>query len=440
MSPAENVKRLVENARIIINPEIKKAALKELVNELNKPKAIDSATTKPSIWRVNTKNPIVKIAAAATMTIACSTGLIFWISTGSGMALADVLAKIEHVTGYTYQMSSTMTRQKTTSKWASTILVSNEYGIKMTVIAADPNSVQSKPRRYGHDVGDEAYLLPGSSSLVFVRHKRKTYSRFIYDGRELEFYKEEYNEPRTIIKQILSCDHKSLGQAIINGITVEGFQTKDLAYEGGFFGQAELEGKHERVDVKLWVDVNTLLPIRLDEDIITKRGTHIREISYDFRWNVIINPDDFEPNIPDDYASAVGDIIIPVINEEDVIEGLRLFNDLVGKYPLSLERHTRGKTIKEVSKHMGFYEGLSNDDKTRLTNKWILLGTPLFFYKDLVKENKDPAYYGETVGPEDSDKVLLRWKLDDGQYRVIFGDLSAKTVTAEELAELENNQ
>ena len=36
-----------------------------------------------------------------------------------------------------------------------------------------------------------------------------------------------------------------------------------------------------------------------------------------------------------------------------------------------------------------------------------------------------------------TDKVLLRWKLDDGQYRIIFGDLSIRNVTPEELAEFE---
>ena len=59
--------------------------------------------------------------------------------------------------------------------------------------------------------------------------------------------------------------------------------------------------------------------------------------------------------------------------------------------------------------------------------------------KEKMKENK-PVYYGETVEPGDADKMLLRWKLDDGQYRVIFGDLSVKTITPEELAELENAQ
>jgi hypothetical protein len=47
------------------------------------------------------------------------------------------------------------------------------------------------------------------------------------------------------------------------------------------------------------------------------------------------------------------------------------------------------------------------------------------------------AYYGKTVGPQDKDKVLLRWKLDDGRYEVIFGDLRAEAVTAERLRALE---
>ena len=37
----------------------------------------------------------------------------------------------------------------------------------------------------------------------------------------------------------------------------------------------------------------------------------------------------------------------------------------------------------------------------------------------------------------DADKVLLRWKLNDSQYRVIFGDLRIKDVTAAQLQELE---
>jgi hypothetical protein len=39
--------------------------------------------------------------------------------------------------------------------------------------------------------------------------------------------------------------------------------------------------------------------------------------------------------------------------------------------------------------------------------------------------------------PKDADKVLMRWKVSDSEYRVIYGDLHAETVTPEKLAELE---
>ena len=42
------------------------------------------------------------------------------------------------------------------------------------------------------------------------------------------------------------------------------------------------------------------------------------------------------------------------------------------------------------------------------------------------------------VTVRDYDRVLLRWRLDDGQYRVIFGDLRSETVSASRLRELED--
>jgi len=436
MTSKEPLEKRLEKLAQAISPDDK--LVENVMGRIDTtPIARPSIGPSQNIWRTIMKSSITKLAVAAVIIIACSIGLFLWKSTGSGIALADVLTRIEQVTGYTYQVNSITTRQQLTGTRTSTVLVSKEDGIKMTIIKADPNSVQSKRgRRYA--VGSEWYLLPRSNSLVLVSHKEKTYDRFIYDGVKLDFYKEQYNEPRTIIKQILSCEHKSLGQSVIDGITVEGFQTTDLTYGGGFFGEADRQGEPEKVDVKLWVDVNTFLPVRLEEDIVTKKRGRIYEVSYDFRWNVIVNPDDFKPNIPEDYRAPAGDIIIRAFNEENAIKGLRLFADLVGNYPVSLERRAFGR---EYKRHLGSdpnsYEELSDEERTRKTNEGLSLAAPAFFYKTLVEKNKDPAYYGETVDPGDANKVLLRWKLDDGQYRVIFGDLHADTVTADVMIELE---
>jgi hypothetical protein len=65
------------------------------------------------------------------------------------------------------------------------------------------------------------------------------------------------------------------------------------------------------------------------------------------------------------------------------------------------------------------------------------LGMAAQFYAALATQNREPAYHGDKVTREFPHAVLMRWKLDSGNYRVIFGDLSAGEVTAEELTRLE---
>ena len=436
MKPADKIIDLINKSDVATSPDANQRILADALKHLDKLKRNKLAPDQPNIWRTIMKSRISKLAAAAVVMIACVIGLSLWRTTGSGIALADVLTRIEQVTSYRYQVSSTNTKQQMNGIRTSTVLVSKEHGLKRIITKVDPNEVKSTRGKYA--VGDEWYILLQSNSIVILSHEKKTYDRFIYDGVKLDFYKEEYNDPRTIIKQILSCEHKSLGQSDIDGITVEGFQTTDLAYGGGFFGQADRKGEPEKVDVKLWVDVDTFLPVRLQQDIITKKGKRKYDVSHDFRWNVIVNPDDFEPHIPEDYRSPVGDIVIRPFNEENAIKGFRLWVDLIGDYPVILEMGAFREEVKRrIVSDPNSYKELSDEERTMETNEGLSIAAPAFFYKTLVGENKDPAYYGETVGPEDADKVLLRWKQDDGQYRVIFGDLRAKTITAEELSELE---
>jgi hypothetical protein len=376
------------------------------------------------------KSRITKLAAAAVIIIACVIGLSLWSSTGSGITLADVLTRIEQTTCYMYQLSSTMTKQQNINKWTYTVLITQE-GIKLTAEVTDPE-LENKGVLL-----PEMYFLP-NNVLIALSHKTKIYVRMKFEETMTESLK-KYNDPRAIIKQILSCNHTSLGQSVTDGITVEGFQTKDPAYKGGFFGQADLGWGPEKVDVKIWVDINTFLPVRSEEDILAKDGTYLHEVSSDFRWNVPKDKAGFETNVPDDYTSPVGDLIYPPTDEENAIKGLRIYADLAGTYPNSLDK----QIIEQESKKLiwgdtASWEELTAEEITKITNdKTMPILTLADFYKTLVADEKEPAYYGKTVTPTDADKILLRWKLSDSEYRVIYGDLHAETVTPEKLAGLE---
>lgn len=69
MRPVEKTARLINNARIRINPDVKRAALKGLISELEKSETVRLAGTQPSLWRIIMRNTIAKLAAAGVMII-----------------------------------------------------------------------------------------------------------------------------------------------------------------------------------------------------------------------------------------------------------------------------------------------------------------------------------------------------------------------------------
>ena len=57
-------------------------------------------------------------------------------------------------------------------------------------------------------------------------------------------------------------------------------------------------------------------------------------------------------------------------------------------------------------------------------------------YKYLVHQGKKVTLYGDGATAE-SETLLMHWQISEGEYRVIFGDLSAKTISAAELIKLQ---
>ncbi len=58
------------------------------------------------------------------------------------------------------------------------------------------------------------------------------------------------------------------------------------------------------------------------------------------------------------------------------------------------------------------------------------------FYGHIARKGTNAVFYDSSVGQRDA--VLMYWKLANGRYKVIFGDLSARTVNAEELIDLQS--
>ncbi|MGL4555828.1 MAG: hypothetical protein ACRC33_32060 [Gemmataceae bacterium] len=105
-----------------------------------------------------------------------------------------------------------------------------------------------------------------------------------------------------------------------------------------------------------------------------------------------------------------------------VVAGLRAYREGAGGYPKD-EPFNAPKAVT----------GLEKASKKKVSVE-TLQGLVTV---GVLQAASDGKYHGKTVGPDDKARVLFRWKLDDGRYRVLFGDLRAETVSAEKLKGLE---
>ena len=124
-------------------------------------------------------------------------------------------------------------------------------------------------------------------------------------------------------------------------------------------------------------------------------------------------------------------------DEKYHLEVLGLFAELTGgKYPSEL---TVVKVMEEFQNAMieNFGHPMTEAEQPETIQKIMSLQMTGAFYTHLASEGKDPAYYGTTVTAEFPHAVLMRWKTDTGTYKVIFGDLTVREVSAEELEQLE---
>ena len=429
--------RLVGNGKALAQGSLEDQVMNRIIREQNvRLKSAAQAGVGLYLRRLIMKSSIVKLAVAAAVVLAVIGGISLWTGTKSGVALADVLAKVEQVQAFMYKMTMHMKGSMPGIPAGgvdleATALVANDYGMKMDMSSGDPT--------LGQAMTQQMYMLPQQKMVMVLLPAVKKYMRMQVDDELFEKKRQENNDPRLMLKKILECQYTDLGKTVLDGVEVQGFQTTDPAYGGGIGD----------VDVKVWVNMKTELPIRIDMKIKMSEQMEMEGTLHDFQWDVPVSAAEFNPVIPADFTAGPGDgIKVPPMTEETALEGLKFCVTLTKEYPKDLNLMTLMQTAME-----GFKEGEASDrprprdqndvmrimeEKTKkVVDKMMPIQMLGGFYQTLVQQKKDPAYYGKVVKPGDAAQVLLRWKTGDNEYRVIFGDLHTLTVDADTLAKLE---
>jgi hypothetical protein len=240
------------------------------------------------------KNRITKLAAAAVIIIALMLGInyIGGSPDGAGVALGQVLKNMEAIDSYTCRMTSWQASLNTPDGAKSSeakeatmrFSYSNEYGFKMEKYSDGELSLI-------------VCMLRKSNEGMRIWPQEKKYVRAQLTDEEKSIMKPQEMDPREWVRIFLDADYKSLGQKIIDGVTVEGVEINELGIIRKWSGEPPIEDYAAR----LWIDIDNQLPVRLEEEY-TFGSVRTGGNADQFQWNAILTPIDLEPNIPQDYT------------------------------------------------------------------------------------------------------------------------------------------
>ncbi|MHC4545918.1 MAG: hypothetical protein ACYSYL_15595 [Planctomycetota bacterium] len=206
------------------------------------------------VWRTIMKSRIPKLAAVAVIIITALIGISQ--ITSSGVALADVLERVEQAHAFMYKMKMKVTGEMMPGtpvrdmEQEATIIISTDLGMKMEMTMTDSNS--------GEQTTQIMYVLPEEKAMFMIMPELKKYIRMELTDELLDRMKKQSNDPREMIRQMAGAEYTELGRSVIDGVVVEGFETTDPAFLGGMMGD---------VKVTVWVDSATSLPILVEMDM-----------------------------------------------------------------------------------------------------------------------------------------------------------------------------
>jgi hypothetical protein len=206
MSPSESIEKLIMKLRYQASAETHQRILGNVLQALDESEKEKTGAVAPNIRSIIMKSPIAKLAVAAVIIIAVILGINHFMGpvNVTGVALADVLAKVEQAKAFMYKMRVTTSVGMFTGKPAETITIemdytitiSNEYGTKWETETTDHNT--------GKTMTQIMYIRPGQKAAIMIMPEMKKYMQMEFDNELLARSKKQNNDPREMIKQIMA--------------------------------------------------------------------------------------------------------------------------------------------------------------------------------------------------------------------------------------------
>jgi Putative zinc-finger len=381
--------RLVHNGKVLAQSNLENDVMNRIVREQNvQLKTAARATKALGLRRTIMKSPITRIAAAAAVIIVAALGVHYIMA--PSVTWARVIEPILN---------------------AKTVVFDLIIGREDAGMVSHEIVLGSRIRRTMSNMPNLTMIIDlDKAKLLALDTEAKTAFYADIKGDLEERTRSYIKFVRQIIRQLQDGQVEQLGEQVIDGQKAVGFK-----------------GRGQNEEVTIWADAQTALPIRIEAQI----GQKLSFIMKNFEFDVPLGESLVSMNVPDGYTLKKTDIGLGNATEQDFVESLRIWAEIIGDgtFPQTIGTESAMKEMPvlvqklaamHVSEEKGMQIGMS-------------FGKGMLFHQILESQGQW-TYAGAGVKLGDAGKAIF-WYQPQGSatYRVIYGDLSVKDVRPENL-------
>lgn len=381
--------RLVTNGKALAQSNLEKDVMNQVIREQKiRLKAAARATDALKIRRTIMKSPVTRIAAAAAVIIVAALGI------NSIMAPSVTWAQvIEPILN------------------ARTVVFDLILGADDTGTVSHEIVVGSRIRRNMSNMPNMTMIIDlDNAQLLALDTDAKTAVYADMEGDVGDRTRNYIKFVRQIIKQLQDGQVEQLGERVIDGQKAIGFV-----------------GRGQNEEVRIWADPETAHPIRIEAEI----GQEFSFIMKNFEFDAAVDESLMSMDVPDGYTLQETGLDLGNANEEDFVESLRIWAEIIGDgtFPESIGTQSAMTQMPVLIQKVAAMQ-VSEEKGTEIGTSFA----KGMLYHQILEGQGEWNYAGAGVKVGEADKAVF-WYLPDGAdtYRVIYGDLSVKDVAEENL-------
>lgn len=213
---------------------------------------------------------------------------------------------------------------------------------------------------------------------------------------------------------------KQLGGKLIDGRLCDGFEVK----------LSEIDANAGDGTLTAWVDRKTQLPV----SVVMRVDTPLPYVMVmeNIVWNTKLDDSLFSTEPPDGFEPAKPsqrDMRNVAEKATSIAAALRTFAELNhGKYPQV--KVIYGDVVLNTMRELAGFSPRLSEQQVKDPRYAQIMSSSLGWgtMTQIMRNDAEASYHGIDVSPDDGDKVLFRWKTDEGTFQVIYGDLRTATV------------